>query len=212
MNEIESIRKEFSETEGLVIFDIGGYDFEDSIKFKQVFPQSEVYSFEPDPNNLERHSQKAKEWRINVIPNALSDSEGWVTFYPSDHFNTKDWKASGSIIKPTLKAGTERESINFPGLFFDMNGYSVETLRLDEFCQSKGINRIDHIHIDVQGAEMKVLSALGDLRPRLIFAETCEYTTYETGITRDEFDSFMKGLGYEILDRTPTDTLYRYEG
>ena len=84
-------------------------------------------------------------------------------------------------------------------------------MRIDTFCRLEYITKIDYIHIDVQGAESIVLSGLGDLRPLYIFAETCEFETYETGIDIKGFDQFMKGLGYQIEKRYEHDTLYVHE-
>ena len=74
------------------------------------------------------------------------------------------------------------------------------------------IKKIDYMHIDVQGAEYKVVVGLGDLRPTYIFAETCEFETYDTGVTLSDFDELMKEKGYKIIQRHDYDTLYVYDG
>ena len=90
-----------------------------------------------------------------------------------------------------------------------MIGYEVQIVRLDTFCELNNIDHIDYLHIDVQGAEKFVIEGLGILKPYFIFAETCEFATYESGITTEEFDSYMNNLGYEIVKRFRDDTLYK---
>jgi len=207
MNEIEHIIANFADLNNLVIFDIGACDFSDSISFKRAFPNSTVYAFEPDRHNLINFSESAINSGIQVIPFALSDENGVVTFYPSDNLNGKEWKYSGSLLKPIVKPGTQ-EGINHAGLIFDTRGYDVPIKKLSTFCDEEGITKVDYIHIDVQGAEIKVLSALEHIRPKLIFAETCEFDTYDTGITLSDFDKFMEASGYNIHTRYQYDTLY----
>ena len=95
-------------------------------------------------------------------------------------------------------------------LEFDMTGYEVETTRLDTFCTNKDISKIDYLHIDVQGAEDKVVRGMGALRPTYIYAETNLFGTslYETTTTLDKFDDMLTSLGYNLFDRTHSDTMY----
>jgi len=207
--EIQYIQQRLQSIANPIIFDIGACNFDDSMAFKSAFPNATVIAFEPDQDNLDDYASKAYDVGISIAPIALSDQDGATTFFPSDNLNGKVWRYSGSIMKPRMKPGS-REGVNHPGLLFDDKGYEVQTVRLDTFCKLNSINRIDHIHIDVQGAEMKVLSAMGDLRPQTIFAETCEFDTYETGVTLESFDAFMQQLGYRVERRFEYDTLYEY--
>lgn len=209
--EVEIIKNYFTDQDNLTIFDIGACDFKESIIFKSSFKNSKVYSFEPDSYNIDKFSQNAIRFGIEVLPIALSDSDGEVLFYPSDNLNGKTWKNSGSIAKPVIKEGTS-EGIFHDGLEYDLKGCKVKSKRFDTFCIENNINNIDYLHIDVQGAEMKVLKCLGDFRPKLIFAETSEFETYETGTNLEDFDNFMKDLGYIIKNRFKYDTLYEFYG
>jgi FkbM family methyltransferase len=209
-HELKLIRDFFKETEGLIIFDVGACNFNESYSFKELL-KAEVYAFEPDRDNIKAFAEMAISKGIKVFPIALSDEDSETIFYPSDNLNGIVWKYSGSLIKPVVKEGTS-EGIYHHNLFYDLKGYKVTTKRFDTFCKENNISKIDYLHIDVQGAEMKVLSALGNYRPKLIFAETCEFDTYETGINLEDFDNFMKNLGYIIRNRFEYDTLYEFYG
>jgi FkbM family methyltransferase len=204
---LELVKNFFGDQKNLVIFDIGACNFEESVIFKNKFPSSTVYAFEPDINNIQKYAHFAEENGIIVTPVALSNETGETIFYPSETLNGESWRMSGSILRPIVVENTS-EGLYNPGLIYNMEGYKVQTMRLDFFCEQKSISNIDFIHIDVQGAEMKVLSCLGNFKPRLIYAETTAFHIYETNITSEIFINFMYGLGYDVLYQLEYDTVF----
>ena len=68
-----------------VIFDVGGNIGVAACYFAAMYPQADVYCFEPLPDNLEllRHNASANSDRIRVIPKGLSDQEGTFTYHMS---------------------------------------------------------------------------------------------------------------------------------
>ena len=190
----------------LVIFDIGAHNFSDSINFKRNFPNASVYAFEADVVNVEKYGKNAEDNGVKVINFAMSDVNGEATFYNSETLNGNEWTCSGSLMKPITKDGT-KEEVCHPGLLYNTDGYLVKTIKFETFCDENKITP-NVLHIDVQGAEKSVMSAVGKYRPELIFAETCEFDTYETNTNLKEFDDLMFSLGYEIKQRLEYDTLY----
>ena len=102
------------------------------------------------------------------------------------------------------------EMINHDGLLFNLEGYEVQTVRLDTFCELNNIPHIDYLHMDVQGAEELVVKGLGSLRPGFIFAETCEFDSYKSGTTLEAFEQLLFDMGYSIVNRFKDDTLYKH--
>ena len=202
---VNYVNQFIKKTEGLVIFDIGAHDFRDSIGLKQHFPQATVYAFEPDSLNILKYSNTAKRLGIVVVDQAMSDQEGEVTFYNSETMKGVEWSCSGSILKPVTVNGTN-EGLH-EGLLYNLTGHLVKATTFKAFCDENKICP-DVVHMDVQGAETKVMMGIGEYRPTLIFAETCEFKVYETNTNLEEFDKLMFSLGYEIVERLPTDTLY----
>jgi hypothetical protein len=62
--------------------------------------------------------------------------------------------------------------------------------------------------MDVQGAEHMVLNGLGDFRPKIIYAETCEYPNYEGSGSLEFLESYLFNMGYEAKEKLTYDTLY----
>jgi len=204
------VRQKLSELSNLVLFDIGACDFSEGVNFKRIFPNSDVYSIEADKINYERHYRAANKNGVKTFNVAFSDENGTATFYPSI-FETKkniDWRYAGSIVKPLLKENSN-EALNHT-VSYDMNGYEVRTVKIDTFCIENNIPKIDYIHIDVEGAEDKVLSSMGRFKPLFIFAETAHFDkkSYENKLNLKEFDILMEQLGYKIYERFEYDTLY----
>lgn len=208
-NEAMVIQKAFSNKYALTIFDVGACNFLDSLFLRKHFPFASIYAFEPDVTNLRQlPAALIDAAQINVVPVALSNLDDLIKFYPSTHFEGHEYKGSGSTLRPVTKPGTS-EGIYHDTLLFDLDGYDIQSIRIDTFCRLNGIGHIDYLHIDVQGAEMKVIEGLGDFRPSFIFAETCEFSAYESNTTLDRFNAYMVRLGYEIVKEFRDDTLYK---
>jgi FkbM family methyltransferase len=202
IRELEIISELYQKNPNLNIFDIGAHGFHDSITFKTYFPQSTIYAFEPDMENLQAYRSQAETNGILVAPVAMSDIDGKIRFYPS-----LGHTASGSTLKPKVVEGT-RSIKGYETFEFDLNGYLVRTIRFDTFCRLNNIKQVDYVHMDVQGGEYKVISSLGEHRPHFIFAETCAFNDYDTKIDLKDFDNLLENLGYKIHTRFPGDTLY----
>ena len=68
------------------------------------------------------------------------------------------------------------------------------------------------MHLDVQGAEYNVIKGISETcKPNSIFAETCEFKTYQTNLTIEIFDKLLFEKGYKIVERFEYDTLYTLE-
>jgi len=206
----EKLSKKFSKDEKLTIFDIGACDFSEGIGLKNLFPNADVYSIEADKQNFEKFSNNAIINGVKPFNLAFADFDGNTTFYPSLYEINQniDWRYAGSIIKPILKENSN-EAINH-SVTYDEQGVEIETMRLDTFCEKNSITKIDFIHIDVEGAEDKVISTIGNFRPEFIFAETHHFKVknYDTKITLEEFDKLLNLLGYKVSHRFEYDTLY----
>jgi hypothetical protein len=130
---------------------------------------------------------------------AMSDTVGTLTFYPSAVLDGQEWPWSGSVCEPGPNLLNERWKWG--------NGYTVPSTTLEAFCTEYNVSP-DFIHIDVQGAEYKVFSAIGNLRPSIVWAEISEFHMYKTGTTYDGFRSLIESLGYTERFKDNCDALY----
>lgn len=184
------------------VFDIGSATVDgDSLMFKTILPKSSVYAFECSEVWKEHNMKNAAMHGINYFHMAMSDTNGELTFYPSATYNGEIWPYSGSVCRPTT---TEVST----GTFEWGEPYTVETIKLETFCDTHNVTP-DFIHMDVQGAEYKVLNSMGKYRPWAIWAEVNEFENcYETNITHAAFTQLLTDLGYTKQYSNNIDELY----
>jgi len=204
----KELKRLFNKDESLIIFDIGSCEGEDSIKYSKMFPNSKIYAVEALPNNvslIEKNIEKYSADNIEVLPFALSNENGETDFFVSsgqykDKQSDQDWdygNKSSSMLPPYKHLETA------PWLKFD-NVIKVKTKTLQSFCKEKNISHIDFIHMDVQGAELKVLKGAKDLLEtiNLIWLEVEAVELYKDQPLKSDIEKFMKKNGFYKLKDT----------
>ncbi|MBR8838293.1 MAG: FkbM family methyltransferase [Stigonema ocellatum SAG 48.90 = DSM 106950] len=198
----------FSSEQKLVILDIGSCEGEDSIKYSRIFPLARIYAVEPLPNNfpiLLANLEKYGVTNVKALPIALSDEVGKASFYVSsghpEHLrNTSDWdygNKSSSLLPPD-----ETEKY-YPWLKFN-EVITVDTDTLENVCREHGITTIDFIHMDVQGAELKVLHGAGSLIKdiKAIWLEVEAVSLYKEQPLKRDIEGFMARNNFEKIKDT----------
>jgi FkbM family methyltransferase len=201
-NEAE-LRILFMNRKPQTIFDIGSCEGEDSIRYSKLFPDAKVYAFEPLPHNMEIIKRQLDEYGVkNVLAfqTALADEVGEADFFVSsgqpDEFTSKDDWDFGNKSSSLFPPHRNKREI-FPWLEFS-GAIKVPTTTLENFCAQQGIQEIDFVHIDVQGAELKVLSGAGDFikQIRAIWMEVENIPLYEGQPLKHDVEAFMKKHGF----------------
>ena len=182
-----------------VVFDIGAADLNDTRRIKAELSSATFYAFECASSWEQQNKQTAVEHGINYYHMAMSDTVGTLTFYPSAVLDGQEWPWSGSVCKPGPNLLNERWKWG--------NGYTVPSTTLEAFCTEHKLSP-DFVHIDVQGAEYKVFSTIGSVRPSIVWAEISEFHMYKTGTTYDNFKALMESLGYIERFKDSCDALY----
>lgn len=127
-----------------LIFEIGAHIGTDTVQLAAL-PGATVHAFEPDPrNNVPALA--------NVIFNrvAVGAQDGQAEFTPSAKRGTWDWTCSGSLRKP------KEHLTSWPTVTFG-EPIKVDVVTLDSYCREHGIDVIDFIWADVQGAEVDLI-------------------------------------------------------
>jgi FkbM family methyltransferase len=203
--------KVFNKDSDIVVFDVGSYDGKEAIDFRKNYPNSKIYAFDADIDNYKKTLNRCKNYNIIVENYAVSDVYDVVKFYPTKG----KYPGSGSILR-----STDLLNKRFPDMKIK-DSVKVFSISLYEYCNKNSIEKIDILHMDVQGAEALVLKGLEGIRPKIIFSETVAFGEYESGLKfdRDEepvheanhyksFDELLFNMGYSIIKRTRNDTMY----
>ena len=193
----KELQKIFEKGEPKVIFDIGACEGEDSIRYSFLFKTATIYSFEPLPDNYNKclnNFAKFTNNRIRSFQLALSSSDGSAKFYVSsgnpDGVIQSDWdygNKSSSLYPP------DTSYKQFEWLKFEKQ-IEVKTQTISSFCLDQSIQKIDFIHMDVQGAELDVLKGIGSILNTItaIWLEVENISMYEGQPLKNDIEEFMK--------------------
>jgi FkbM family methyltransferase len=194
----------FRSDESLVICDIGACEGEDSVRYARRFPLARVLAFEPLPANQAVVRANFARYGVpnaELVPVALADRVGEATFHvssgrPADLFAGEDWNygnKSSSLLAPA-QSGPMHGWIEFK------ESITVPTTTLDTFCQTHGIDRIDFIQMDVQGAELLVLRGAAAMLPRItaLWLEVSTREHYRGQPLDRDLRKFMRAHGFAL--------------
>lgn len=148
---------------------------------------SQVHSFEPVPEtfsilskNIEVNGLKEKTV-VNCL--GVSDDEGYIEFKLFEKSPAINRLANSN----DLKTGKTQK---------------VSVVRLDDYCLSENIERIDFLKIDVEGMENLVLKGaqklLSSQRVSLVLIEICPSNLSNLGFNVCEIHNTLSSFGYEI--------------
>jgi len=155
-----------------VIVDLGSNIGATVIYFALRYPSAKIYAFEPDPDNLKilRANVSAFGNRVTVIDRAIwSQADQVLKFHQvkGSHWSSSLYARSG-----------------------ETQTTEVMTETLDRFMERHGLNRIDLLKFDIEGAEYEVFEsfkrlndvsvAIGELHPRLMSKTVQEFISLFT--------------------------------
>jgi hypothetical protein len=158
--------------EGNIVVDLGGNI---GVFTRWAYGQgaSKVITFEPDSRYF-KLLQLNSDPRTILFNAAMSDSIGTTTLYESSHLG-------GSNI------------IGVP--ISELEGsYTVRTYTLDYLFETKLIEKIDFLKIDIEGAEHQVLRGISDENLKKIKTIAMEYHHSHVGFDEELRNNFIKRL------------------
>ena len=156
-------------SEVTTVVDVGANVGASILFWRDRYPAAKIYGFEPEPGNFELLKRNAERLRdVLVFNEALGDATGQMKFVHSPGAGNE----GGWSIYQRGAQGGEREVV-------------LPIVRGEEKMKSLGIDRIDVLKVDTEGAERVVLTGLG---PKLL-----AHTRYICGELHGERD-------FELLD------------
>jgi FkbM family methyltransferase len=182
---IETISDYIDFNEVNTIFDIGSRDGYQSVEFRNWFPNSKIVAFEANPYLIDSCKSVTKDYNIEIIPNAVSDTNGKVDFYACTNI-----VGCSSLLEVNTNHPRSSE--------WQQQKITVDAIRIDNWCKNNSINKIDLLWIDVQGAEKMVLNGIGDFLNdvKAICTEVEISHMYNGSILKNELDEFLLDKGF----------------
>lgn len=162
-------------------------------------PQLTIYGFDADADacdeaNTDIEARKVN-WTEKHIPLALSNSIGESTLYVTKHPMCSSLYPPNELYLSRFAGLPELVNLDFT--------VEIETNTLDTFCQAEGIEEIDLLQIDVQGAELQVLEGASALLARSILAVQSEVEFSHLYVNQPLFadvDTYLRKQGFTLFD------------
>lgn len=173
------------------IFEIGAADGRDCVRYRRLFPDATVYAFEPLPENYSMLAAKAAaDAMIRPVQAAAASEVGTARFHVAA------WHDASSLLQP-VDTGATFDTYQASTLAID-----VATIALDTFAADNGIERIDILKMDAQGAELAILHGAAHLlaegRIGLIYTEVQFNPSYQGAGRFNEIMTLLRDHGFEL--------------
>jgi FkbM family methyltransferase len=196
------ISVQLSERDRFRIIDGGARDAFDDPRWRALDPaHATLHGFEVDAANCAALNRIAAEagFDYHFHPIGLWSSDGEVTFYDN-------LAPGGGSLYPQNTALTDRWLMHMGSLARDIfrptDTFPVPVTTLANWASGAGIDDIDFIKLNVQGAEVEILNEAGNLPDKALgmqlevsFCESYHDRPYFTDV-----DTFMRERGYAFFD------------
>ena len=134
-----------------VFFDVGANVGRYSTTLAERFPEGSGYAFEAHPDNFERLAKALETTRFTATGQVVGSKAGSFPLY--DYKDERFGSSHASFTSQVLEDCHRGEA----------RSVEVPVISMDDFCASKGIERIDLLKIDVEGHELEVLKGAKEL-------------------------------------------------
>jgi FkbM family methyltransferase len=154
-------------------------------------PNNMVYAFEPVPDLYKKLKEKELEYpNFKVFNYAICENDGESVFFINDNLATcslKEFSDEYTEIKTLQKI-------------------TVQTKRLDTFCDEMGINEICLLKSDAQGSDLEVVKSMGkkikNCKRLLIeaFITPKDNCVYKDEVKKNEVVSYLRSKGFVLTN------------
>jgi FkbM family methyltransferase len=175
-----------------VFIDIGANHGEFTVAAALLTPNGQTIAFEPVPKNIARlriNVQSNHLSNVQIMSMGLSDQEGTFPIY--DQETPYDDGTTNEGLTSLFAAGKR-----------SISSASITTRRLDDVWSSLGLNRVDMIKLDIEGAEWQALRGGQRLLERykpILLVEVAQSTCAAAGYRANDFAQWIEDLGYRLF-------------
>ncbi len=150
-----------------VCIDVGANIGLYSLGLSHLAPQGKVYAFEPSPvtfGHLQSNLEANGAANVDACNLAVGDSVGTVRFHDFSFYSAGSFSSDEGSLLSSESYGSE--------------SFEAATTTLDDFVAEHGLDRVDLVKVDVEGAEMSVLAGAGKTLATYRPATVLEFNTF----------------------------------
>jgi FkbM family methyltransferase len=186
-------------TERPTVLDVGAHIGQSNRLFRRLFPDATIRSFEPDPDSF-----AALVAAVDAsLPGgcerlAFSDRDGRATLHRNPIAHTNSLYRRNAESRDSIDVERARRAGLAPEL--GIGSVDVEVRRLDSYCATTGIDHVDLLKIDVQGAEVDVLRGATGVLDAVdnVVVEISFFDLYERSSSFLEVESLLAPHGLRL--------------
>jgi FkbM family methyltransferase len=181
----------FANAPSLSVVDAGAHHGQTAAQYLKHFPGSRVIALEPDPENFAIAQATLAPFgdRVELLPVALAETDGSVSLRRTSH--------SGA--HSLLEVGDMRY---YDAPVETLAPLEVRAVSLESLCAGQGLERLDILKMDIQGAELLALRGAAGLLDRqaigLIALEVLFQPLYRDQPTFWEIADHLRARGYAL--------------
>jgi FkbM family methyltransferase len=175
-----------------VVLDVGAHDGATTLPLAEADPATLVVAFEPTPDLADHLRERAAGLpNYRVVEAAVDEEEGTAQFNVAP-------VGTGSL---RSMAFSDSRAGWLEGVAVT-DRVEVNVVRLDSVLASLGIERVDYLHCDAQGNDLRVLRSLGEFLPaveRGVIEVPGRTQLYPEGHSRQQAVDFLLASGFRVV-------------
>ena len=182
-----------------VILEAGAADGASTSEMAKFWPAARIHAFEPVPEAMRLTEQATSNVRdrVSLYPCALGSTPGQFEMNVSGGGDAGGSQSS-SLLTPSGHLD-EYQNVVFK------QRIEVEVVRLDDWAQQEGVEKLDFLWLDLQGFELEALRGAEKLLSGVsaIHTEVSHRQLYEGGVLYPELESWLVQRGFRpVLSAT----------
>ncbi len=180
------------------IFEIGSRDAQDALALNNYYHPEKLLIFEANPAAQDICAQAISGVEnTTLIRAAAAEVPGFLSFFPvvSSHQNRDGVETNNFGASSLFKAS------GLYGETYIQEEIKVPSKRVDAVCEEFGIENVDLVCMDVQGAEISVLKSFGDkiFDVKYIITECTVVNQYVGQAQLHDINTFLSDRGFRLV-------------
>ena len=191
-----------------IIFDVGANEGQSIDRFRILFPNSTIHSFEPLPRECQALKEQYASDNTLINNIGLGSSQQKRKFYTNFHSPSSSFVKLNLQSLANLRASKAYETPVHQHVAKEVHGdvtgeIEVDVSTVDLYIKDHAISRIDILKIDTQGFENEVLKgaeqALLNKTIQIVELEMIVGDVYESRVTFRDIEQYLVPYGYRLF-------------
>ena len=179
------------------LFEVGSRDGQDAIQLRDAY-QGRVYAFECNPEAVALcRKNLSGQHDITLVEQAAWHENATIPFYP-----VTESRMNGRPRPTNIGASScFRARDDYVELYIQSET-EIEAVRLDDFCRQSGIEQVDMVCMDVQGAALQALQGMGEAlaNVRYLIVELERKEIYHGQSLFEEVREFLSAKRFHLVE------------